>query len=84
MPGTYNDKPVFGGYTHDQLSDAFDSVADKGNWKLAIDAIVGSDADRRMIADAVIYFAGSIADFEELEDGTFRVTADGYYASVGA
>lgn len=73
-----------GGYTLDQLSDAFDSVADPVNWKCAVDAIVPATANLDLIGRAVTWFAGCIAEFETLPDGQVRVTADGYYLSVGS
>ena len=73
------------GFTRGDLSAAFDRVADKGNWKLAIDALV-TVADPRellLIARAVPFFAGCEAEITA-EGRGHRVRAVGYYAAVGA
>lgn len=69
-----------GGFTKEQLSEAFDVVKDQDRWKNPIDAIV----PRTMIAvleKAIPWFTGTPADFEETQDpDKVRVTAPGYYA----
>ena len=79
-------KPV----TQGQLSEAFDRVADKANWKNKIDAVVDlNDQEMAMISEAVVFFTGSVAKFAPrngaaLPKCRYRVTAAGYYATIGA
>jgi hypothetical protein len=83
--------PVHAGYTRAQLSEAFDRVKDRENWKMPIDKSVAgtlSAADQSMIAAAVVFYAGCVPSFR-VEGGLCgayftRVTAAGYYAAVGA
>jgi hypothetical protein len=74
-------------YTDEQvekMGEAFDLVADKGNWKNRINAVVPADADIAVIEDAVAFYAGCLATCVKLKDGRWRVTAPGYYMSVGS
>ena len=66
------------------MSEAFDLVKDEKNWKMPIDAVVPADADIALIEDAVVFYAGCLPDVTEQPDGTFRVTAPGYYMSIGS
>jgi hypothetical protein len=68
-----------------ELSAAFDMVANKETWKLAIDAWVDDNVAPRLVADAVVHFTGSKPEirFSTYRTG-YRVTAPGYYAAVGA
>lgn len=82
-PGEVIEAPSrgMGGYTHQQLDEAFDKVKDPDHWKNRIDAVV--DADMRDVLDVAIpYFTGTAADFddEDMEPGKLRVFADGYFA----
>ncbi len=82
--------------TKAELSAAFDLVADRANWKNPIDATVQLTPQQIiLIAQAVPFFAGCEARFSPLsktvifDNGgqpvlTYRVTAKGYYAAVGA
>ena len=77
---------VYDGYTREQLSEAFDQVKDLTNWKLPIDHTFRgflSESEFRRFDAAIVFYTGSKPVFE-LEDGTTRVTAPGYYQSVGA
>lgn len=78
-----NNEAVFDGYTQQQLSDAFDLVKNRENWKLPINALVPSDADKRLIEAACIYFAGSPCEFIK-QGKRLRVVAAGYYACIGS
>ena len=73
-------------YTQEQLSAAFDRVANSKNWKNRINSVItiADDAERQLIAKAVIHFTGSVADFVEQGNNKYRVIADGYYASIGS
>lgn len=83
--GAIPDKIVFGGYTQAQLEAAFNLVRNKENWKYEVDHHFppGVEIDTDLISAAVAYFTGSGAIFEVTEQGT-RVTADGYYATIGS
>jgi hypothetical protein len=73
-------------YTQEQMNVAFNKVADPKNWKNRVNRIVtvADDAERDLIAQSVIHFTGSVAEFVEIGDNKYRVTADGYYAAIGA
>lgn len=78
---------LLGGYTEEALKEAFELVAPKPNWKLPIDATLPSITSikkRNLIAFAVMFFTGSTATWSKTPGGKIRVTAPGYYASVGA
>lgn len=78
---------VFRGYSKAELHDAFELVEDKANWKNPIDTLVPMKLDggmRHKINAAVIFFAGCEAKFIHAGRDRVRVTAPGYYASVGA
>jgi hypothetical protein len=72
--------------TQEQLDAAFKRVQNTKNWKNRINRIVtvADDADRDVIAQAVIHFTGSVADFVEVGPNKYRVIAAGYYAAIGA
>ncbi len=79
------------GVTRDELSLAFDAVADKANWKNPINTVVDlDDYTKALVAEAVVFYAGCVPSFERLTGTTtsglakYRVTAKGYYAAVGA
>ena len=79
-------KPV----TQGELSKAFDVVANKANWKMPIDCDVTLKSHREMamISKAVVFFTGSVAKFTAVallgSKCRYRVTAAGYYATIGA
>lgn len=84
-----NGKPV----TRGELSDAFDLVVPRDNWKRPIDRVIEADFDTiDRVRRATVFFAGCVATVEVIEpaadrtDGKakYRVTAPGYYAAVGA
>lgn len=74
---------VFGGYTDNELREAFALVKNRENWKLAIDAVVPADADMGRIDAAVAYFTGGCITQQKVPGG-WRVTAAGYYACIGS
>jgi hypothetical protein len=84
--GRVNGRPV----TRGELSEAFDYVANRDNWKLPIDATVDlGPASMAMVREAVIFFTGSVPSFTAVGPevdrcARFRVRAAGYYAAVGA
>jgi hypothetical protein len=68
------------------LSPAFDRVANKENWKFAIDAVIDiADMDEQLVIhEAVIFYTGSVPTFTHLTGHSFRVRARGYYAAIGS
>ena len=70
-----------GGFTIEQLEQAFDSVKDKEHWKNPIDAVVEAD-QRDVLSRAIPWYTGTEAEFHEINgDGSkLRVTAPGYFA----
>ncbi len=79
----HDDRPVFGGYSRNELSPAFDRVRDPKNWKNPIDKVMPPDIDQDLVGAAIAFFAGSEAHFEPTAEG-IRVTAPGYYADIGS
>lgn len=75
---------VFGGMTHERLSEVFDLVKPVGNWKEEISTTVfKSQATSAEIDAAIIFFTGGAPDI--LDEGeSYWVRARGYYAEVGA
>lgn len=84
-------------FTRGEITDAFNLVADKANWKNPINAVVEFRSARERIAlhRAVEFFTGSrptltFMKFVPNDSGTgsdtvkYRVTAAGYYAAIGA
>lgn len=70
------------GYTEADLEFAFDCVKDLTNWKLPINVTVGTSVTRlnkELIATAIEFYTGSVAEFTDNEDGSYTVTATGYY-----
>lgn len=67
-----------------ELNRYFELVQNRENWKNSIDAVISPDIDQKKITEAVIYFTGSVPKFQVLESGNIRVTAAGYYATIGA
>lgn len=79
----YADRPVFAGYSQNQMAPAFDLVKDSEHWKNPIDKVIPADSDTNLIHAAVAFYTGSHAEFTPVDDG-LRVTADGYYVAIGA
>jgi hypothetical protein len=81
---TEEDNPVFGGYTREQLSAAFNLVKNPENWKLPVDAVISAGVSTDLVSSAIAFFAGCPAEFQPAPEGGFRVTAAGYYACIGS
>lgn len=69
----------------------FDLVADKANWKKPIDAMVDAPSGKedrelfkKLISQAVIFYAGCVPLIVDLGDKQIGVKAVGYYEAVGA
>lgn len=74
-------------FTRGELRAAFDSVADRKNWKGRIRAWVTlrTERDRVLVECAVQFFAGCRPTLTRTEEpDRFRVEAVGYYRAVGA
>ena len=68
-----SDKKVYGEYTQNQLTDAFNTVCDPDDWRNPIDAKISVEAKDITLA-AVVFFVGE-ATVEESEDGMFIYSA---------
>lgn len=80
---------VFGkNRTRRELSEAFDLVKDRENWKNPIDCVLDesaiTDEVQALISEAVNFFAGCEAHFIPRGNGRINVQAKGYYLSLGA
>lgn len=73
-------KDAAGGYTQDQLSDAFNAVRNAEHWKNPVDAVIPRDM-MDVVGRAVPWFTGTEASFSDtLKPEEVRVTAMGYWA----
>jgi len=80
--------------TRGELSEAFNLVVNKTNWKYPVDArVILTPEQRNLVTEAVIFFAGCVPTFEPqgpvFESFNqlvceYRVRAVGYYNAVGA
>jgi hypothetical protein len=70
------------GFYPDELKEAFDSVCNKENWKMPINAVIASD-NEAVVRAAIIYYAGCEPTFDFC-DNFLQVEAVGYYIAVGA
>jgi hypothetical protein len=75
---------VFNGYTQAELAAAMKLVENPEHWKMAVDTVVPKGTDLDAIAAALLFFAGSPAEFIPAADGGTRVLAAGYFACIGA
>lgn len=73
-------KESMGGYTSEQLREAFRKVADSEHWKNDVDAVVPSSM-RDILERAIPFHTGGAAVFEDLGGGRMRVRAPGYWAN---
>ena len=71
-------------YSDKQLHEAFDKVCDKSNWKNPIKGLCKPE-DQDVVTEAIIYFTGSVPEFRKVKStGMLRVTAAGYYLTIGS
>lgn len=75
-------------YTQEQLEAAFDEVKNARHWKNPISRYIKKpdDAKRDLLTSAVIHFTGSVPEFypHPTKSGYVRISAAGYYATIGA
>jgi hypothetical protein len=69
-----------GGYTVDELRDAFRKVANNEYWKYDVDAVVPDDL-KDVLQYAVPWNTGGPVEIVDLGDGTIHVTAPGYFSN---
>jgi len=78
------EQKLLGGYSRQQLEEAFDRVAPASSWRDRIDSVVVAATldDRRLLDFAVRFYTATVPTFRPLNEreGIFRVTADGYRA----
>lgn len=71
-----------------ELLTAFNKVVAKDHWKNEINTFVDSAEDLILLADAIVHFTGSLANFTfECGPGLkfhIHVKAAGYFATIGA
>jgi len=78
------DKIVHGNYTHRELLKAFNEVANEEHWKNPIDSYLKEDLFE-ITNSAVEYFTGSsLIITQHLKNRILRVSAKGYYLTIGA
>lgn len=67
-----------------EMKAAFDLVAPTPNWKFPIDAVLPlAGTNIALLVDAVVHFTGAVPTFTA-QGTTLRVTAPGYYRTIGA
>lgn len=70
-----------GGYTTEQLNEAFKSVANAEHWKYDIDAVIDAK-DQNLMEFAIPFHTGGHGlVFEDVGEGKLRVTAPGYWSN---
>jgi len=74
------------GYSEIELRIALEAVRDTENWKMSVRANFPAltEAERALIFAALIFYAGSPADFVTGDYGSVTVIAAGYYNCIGA
>lgn len=72
-----------GGYTREELLDAFDKICDQGNWKDCIKATIPALEYRKADA-AAVYFTGGGLDIVAERGDVLDVFGHGYYHHIGA
>jgi hypothetical protein len=72
-----------GGYTTQQLQEAFKEVANSEGWKRDIDAVITADAGKQNLLEFAIpwHTGGHGVVFEDAGEGLVRVTAPGYWSN---
>jgi hypothetical protein len=81
---------VYHGMTQTELSEAFELVKNKANWKLPIDAVLHKTGDQAVdierlvhVIAGVIFFTASTPSVTDLGIEGWKIKADGYYNTMG-
>src|SRR5690606_2997815 len=74
----HDDRPVYQGYSRNQLNSGLDLIKNPRGWKFPFDALIPADSDIALVTAAAEFFAGSSLHIEEFE-GQLKVTGPGYY-----
>jgi len=63
----------------------FEMVQDKEHWKNRINATLDelSEEDEKLLYDAIPFYTSSVPTIRRLKSGKVKVTAAGYWATVG-
>lgn len=69
-----------GGYTTEELREAFNKVADKEHWKNDIDVVVPANL-KDILGYAVPWHTGGKVEIVDLNDGMIHVVAPGYWSN---
>lgn len=72
-------------FTQDQLGQCFDNVSNKKNWKLPVNKVIVNPGEKNLecLTEAIIHFTGGAPNITKLKGNKVRVTAPGYYVSIG-
>lgn len=62
-----------------KMKRCWDLVAPKDHWKAEIDKIVSCEEDIDGISEAIVHYTATLATIHDLENGTVRITAPGYW-----
>ena len=73
-------------FTRRELAVAFARVQHAENWKYPIDALVKLENEKAIAAvrEAVIFYTGSVPEIVAVLGKGYRVTAAGYYMTIGS
>lgn len=69
-----------GGYTTEELQEAFRKVANPEHWKYDIDTVVSADL-KGVLKYAVPWHTGGAVEIIDAGDGKIRVVAPGYFSN---
>lgn len=70
-----------GGFSTEQLQEAFQKVRDSEHWKNDIDAVVPAEMKDILIHAIPWHTGGGEVEFHDLGDGSVRVIAPGYWTN---
>ncbi len=64
-------------YTKEQLKEAFEKVQDSAHWKNPINSCCRG-AELEVTREAIRFFTGTETEFFYLDNGWYKIKADGY------
>lgn len=72
-------------FTSTEMQAAFEMVRDKSDWKKPIDIVIDDPGPKNLacMEEAIIFYTGSTATVRELPSGRLKITAPGYYNTIG-